>query len=79
MNIFDRMLDDWNTESLSFELEGPKVYHGKPFPGPKILKKLLIKELNKLCELGVFGDSLHIRMSVAHAYNTKKINCTCYK
>ena len=52
--LFDGTLGDWNTEPVSFELkEGTKPYHGRPFPVPKSRKETTMKELNRLCELGV--------------------------
>ena len=52
---FDRTLGDWNTTSISFELkEGAKPYHGSPFPVPRVYKETIIKEWNRLCEMGVF-------------------------
>ena len=52
--LFDGTLGDWNTEPVSFELkEGTKPYHGRPFPVPKSRKETTIKELNRLCDLGV--------------------------
>eukprot|EP00804_Cyclotella_cryptica_P021312 CCRYP_001568-RA/>CCRYP_001568-RA protein AED:0.37 eAED:0.39 QI:0/0/0/1/0/0/2/0/394 len=52
--LFDGTLGDWNTEPVSLELkEGAKPYHGRPFPVPKMHKETIIKELNRLCELGV--------------------------
>ena len=53
-DLFDGTLGDWKTEPVSFELkEGAKPYHGRAFPVPKIHKATLIKELNRLCDLGV--------------------------
>jgi len=52
--LFDGTLGDWNTEPVSFDLkEGAKPYHGRAFPVPKFHKETLIKELNRLCDLGV--------------------------
>ena len=52
--LFDRTLGNWNTEPVSFELkEGTKPYHGRPVPIPKSHKETTMKELNRLCELGV--------------------------
>ena len=54
VELFDGTLGDWNTEPVSFELkEGAKPYHDRPYPVPKIRKETTIKELNRLCELGV--------------------------
>jgi hypothetical protein len=51
--LFNGTLGDWKTEPDSFELkEGAKPYHGMPYPVPHICKKT-IRELNRLCELGV--------------------------
>ena len=53
-DLFDGTLGEWNTEPVHLELkEGAKPFHGRPFPVPKIHKNTLIKELNRLCELGV--------------------------
>ena len=52
--LFDRTLGDWITEPVTFELkESTKPYHGRPFPLPKSHKETTMKELNRLCELGV--------------------------
>eukprot|EP00804_Cyclotella_cryptica_P020334 CCRYP_014060-RA/>CCRYP_014060-RA protein AED:0.31 eAED:0.31 QI:0/-1/0/1/-1/1/1/0/510 len=52
--LFDGTLGDWNTDPVSLELmEGAKPYHGQPFPMPKIHEEIIIKELNRLCGLGV--------------------------
>ena len=52
--LFDGTLCDWKTEPVSFELkEGAKPYHGRPYPVPKSCKETTIKELNRLCDLGV--------------------------
>ena len=52
--LFDGTLGDWNTEPVSFELkEGTKPYHGRPFSVPKSHKETTLKELNRLCQLGV--------------------------
>ena len=52
--LFVGTLGDWNTEPVFFELkEGTKPYHGRPFPVPKSHKETTMKELNRLCELGM--------------------------
>ena len=52
--LFDGTLGDWRTEPVSFELkEGAKPHHGMSYPDPKIRKETTIKELNRLCKLGV--------------------------
>ena len=52
--LFDGTHGDWNTESISFELKkGTKPYHARPSPVPRVHKKTIIKELNRLCDLGM--------------------------
>ena len=52
--FFDGTLGDWRTELVSFDrTEGTKPYHGRPFSVPKSCKETIIKELNRLCDLGV--------------------------
>jgi hypothetical protein len=42
------------TEPVSLELkEGAKPYHGEAYPVPQSHKETTIKELNRLCGLGV--------------------------
>ena len=53
-DLFDGTLGDSNTEPVSFELkEGAKLYRSRPYPVPKIHKEVLIKEVERLCKLGV--------------------------
>jgi hypothetical protein len=52
--LFDGTLGDWKTKPVSFQLkEGVSPYHGQAFPVPKIHKATLIKEVERLCKLGV--------------------------
>ena len=52
--LFDGTLGDWKTEHVSFELkESAKPYHVRSYPVPNICKQTTIKELNRLCKLGV--------------------------
>jgi hypothetical protein len=52
--LFDGTLGDWKTKLVSFQLrEGVSPYHGQAFPVPKIHKDIIIKEVERLCELGV--------------------------
>jgi len=52
--LFDGTLGDWNIKPDSFELkESTKPYHNRPFPVPKSCKETTIKELNRMCDLGV--------------------------
>jgi hypothetical protein len=52
--LFDGTLGDWKTKLVSFQLrEGVLPYHGRAFPVPKIHKDTIIKEVERLCKLGV--------------------------
>jgi hypothetical protein len=52
--LFDGTLGDWRTKLVSFQLkEGASPYHSRAFPIPKIHKVTLIKEVKRLCKMGV--------------------------
>jgi hypothetical protein len=53
--LFDGTLGDWKTKPVSFQLrkEGVSPYHGQAFPVPKIHKDTVMKEVERLCKLGV--------------------------
>ncbi len=47
-------MGDWKTKPVSFQLkEGVSPYHGQDFPVPKVHKETIIKEVERLCQLGV--------------------------
>jgi hypothetical protein len=53
-SLFDGTLGDWKLPPVSFELkEGMKPYHGRPYPIPHKHKAILLKEINRLCDIGV--------------------------
>ncbi len=53
-SLLDGTLGDWKTKLVSFQLrEGVSPYHDQAFPVPKIHKNTIIKEVERLCELGV--------------------------
>jgi hypothetical protein len=53
-SLFNGTLGDWKTKPVSFQLkEGGSLYHGQAFPVPKIHKDTIIKEVKRLCKLGV--------------------------
>ncbi len=59
--LFDDTLDDWKTKPVSFQLkEGISPDHGQAFPVPKIHKDTIMKEVERLCKLGVLDSSLHL-------------------
>jgi hypothetical protein len=52
--LFDSTLGDWRTKPVPFQLkEGVSPFHGQAFPVPKIHKDTIIKEVERLCKLGV--------------------------
>jgi hypothetical protein len=52
--LFDGTLGVWKLPPVSFELkEGMKPYHGRPYPIPHKHKAILIKEIKRLCNIGV--------------------------
>jgi hypothetical protein len=52
--LFDGTLGDWKLPPVSFELkEGAKLYHGRPYPIPKIHKATLMKVIDCLILIGV--------------------------
>ncbi len=53
-SLFDGTLDDWKTKPVSFQLkEGVSPDHSQAFPVPKVHKETVIKEVERLCQLGV--------------------------
>ncbi len=53
-SLFDGTLGDWKTKPVSFQLkEEVSPDHGQAFPVPKIHKDTIMKEAERLCELGV--------------------------
>ncbi len=53
-SLFDGTLGDWKTKLVSFQSkEGVSTYHGGAFPVPKNHKDTIMKEVERLCKLGV--------------------------
>ena len=52
--LFDGTLGNWRTKPVSFQLkDGATPYHGRAFPIPKVHKEVIMKEIQRLCDLGV--------------------------
>jgi hypothetical protein len=52
--LFDGTLGDWKAKPILFQIrEGVSPYHGQAFPVPKIHRDTIIKEVERLCKLGV--------------------------
>jgi hypothetical protein len=53
-SLFDGTLGDWKPPPVSFELkEGMKPYHCRPYPILHKQKATLMKEIKRLCDIGV--------------------------
>ncbi len=53
-SLFDGTLGDWKLPTVSFELkEGMEPYHCKPYPLLHKHKAVLMKEIKRLCKIGV--------------------------
>ena len=53
-SLFVGTLGDWNLPPVSIELkEGATPYHGRPYPIPQIHTATLLKEINRLVDIGV--------------------------
>jgi hypothetical protein len=53
-SLFDGTLGDWNRPPVSIKLiKGATPYHGRPYPIPQIHKATLMKEINRLVDIGV--------------------------
>ncbi len=52
--LFEGTLGDWKLPPVIFELkEGMQPYHGRPYPIPHKHKVILMKEIKRLCNIGV--------------------------
>ncbi len=53
-SLFDGTLGDWKLPPVSFELkESMKPYHGRPDPIPHKHEAILMKEIKRLCNIGM--------------------------
>ena len=52
--LFDGILGHWRTKPVSFQLkDGVTPYHGRAFQIPKVHKDVIMKQIQRLCDLGV--------------------------
>ncbi len=52
--LFNGILGDWNLLHVSFKLkDGMKPYHVRPYPIPHKHKAILMKEIKRMCDVGV--------------------------
>jgi hypothetical protein len=76
--LFDGTLGDWNLPLVSFEIkEDMKPYHGRPYPVPQIYKAVLMKEINRLCEIGVLKWQSSLRWASPTFIIPKKDGTVC--
>ncbi len=60
-SLFDGTLGDWKLPPVSFELkEGMKPYHGRPYPISHKYKAVLMREIKRLCNIGVLEWQLSL-------------------
>jgi hypothetical protein len=77
--LFDGTLGDWKTKLVSFQLrEGVSPYHGRAFPVPKIYKDQIIKEVERLCELGVLERQPASEWALPYFITPKKGRTVCF-
>ncbi len=77
--LFSGTLGDWKTKPVSFQLkEGASTYHDRAFPVPKIYKDTLIKEVERLCKLGVLEQQQASEWALPSFIVPKKNNTICF-
>jgi hypothetical protein len=77
--LFDSTLDDWKTEPVSFQLkEGVSPYHSQAFPVPTIHKDAIIKEVERLCKLGLLERQPASEWALPSFITPKKNKTVCF-
>jgi hypothetical protein len=77
--LFAGTLCDWKTKPVSFQSkEGATPYHGQALPVPKIHKDFLIKEVERLCKLGVLEQQHTSEWASPSFIVPKKNNIVCF-
>jgi hypothetical protein len=78
-SLFDGTLGDWKTKPVSFQLkEGVSPYHGQAFPVPKVYKETIIKEVERLCKLGVLERQSAFEWASPSFIIPKKDKTVCF-
>jgi hypothetical protein len=76
--LFDGTLGDWRTKPVSFPLrEGISHFHRQVFPVPKIHKDTIIKEVERLCKMGVLVQQPASEWALPSFIIPKKNNTIC--
>jgi hypothetical protein len=77
--LFDGTLGDWKTKPVSFQSkEGVSPYHGQAFPVPKVYKETIIKEVERLCQLGVLERQPASEWALPSFIIPKKDKTVCF-
>ncbi len=77
--LFDGTLSDWKIKQVSFQLkEGVSPYHGQAFPVPKVHKETIIKEVERLWELGVLERQPASELASPSFIIPKKDQTVCF-
>jgi hypothetical protein len=78
-SLFDGTLGDWKTKLVSFQLkEGVSPYHGQAFPVPKVHHEPIIKEIERLCQLGVLERQPASEWALPSFIIPKKDKTVCF-
>jgi hypothetical protein len=78
-SLFDGILGDWKTKPVSFQLkEGVSLYHGQAFPVPKVHKKTIRKEVERLCKLRVLERQPASEWASPSFITPKKDQTVCF-
>ncbi len=76
--LFEGTLGDWNLPPVSFKLkEGMKPYHGRPYSIPHKCKAVLMKEIKRLCNIGVLVWQPSLQWALQTFIIPKKDSTVC--
>ena len=77
--LFDRTLGHWRTKPVSFQLkDGVTPYHGRAFPIPKVHKHVIMKEVQRVCDLGVLEWQPSLEWAAPLFIQPKKNKTVCF-
>jgi hypothetical protein len=78
-SLFKGTLGDWRTKPVSSQLrEGVSPYHSQVFPLSKIHKDTIIKEVERLCKMGVLEQQQASEWALPSFIIPKKNNTVCF-
>ncbi len=78
-SLFDGTLGDWKTKLVSFHLkERVAPHHGQVFPVPQVRKETIIKEVERLCKLGVLERQPASELALPSFIIPKKDRTVCF-